>query len=229
MSRVVLVDFDGVVLRNKRACCYINKRAIQYVSKKTGISNRHILDDLTTSFYKTHGHTHIALLKNNYKSSYDEFNHFMYDCPEAKALYNDLNLSSEELESWHTFRFFCNKNNIDVKLFSNANYTWLQHFIKDSDEELYSLTNYIHNFKKYELYNTLLKPNNNIYMLTKNHLKKKYSNAYFIDDNFYNFHTIRKDTFWTNVWLNTRVDHDNFQLDENTHVINDLSAFKYLL
>ncbi len=65
----ILLDFDGVVLRNERICSVINDRSIQYVAKK---KNMRYNDAKTynSRMYKSRGHT--ALSFDNSMTYHDE-------------------------------------------------------------------------------------------------------------------------------------------------------------
>ena len=109
MSKLVLLDFDGVVLRNEISNQYLSDRAKSYVSNKTNIRNvSHFANDL----YVTHGHTHIGLDQHKYGSSLREFNRYMYG---DKALYAHLKMSFYEQKKWTEFKQSLDTNNIDIK------------------------------------------------------------------------------------------------------------------
>ena len=66
----ILLDFDGVVLRNERICSVINERSIQYVATKKKNMCYNDAKTYNSRMYKSRGHT--ALSFDNSNTYHDE-------------------------------------------------------------------------------------------------------------------------------------------------------------
>lgn len=80
-KRIHLLDFDGVVFRNKKAANYVATRAAEYTRKKMGMKGDGSLllaKHLNTILYNKYGHTTLGLKNMGIKCDLNEFNEFIY-------------------------------------------------------------------------------------------------------------------------------------------------------
>ena len=138
-----------------------------------------------------------------------------------------MKLTNEEFSKWRMFMFWCKNNNIKVKMFSNAHTDWLRHFMDPLgvSDDIYEINDYIESFSHLPLYNTLVKPSSNFYMLSKNYLKKylQCEQAIYIDDNLFNFQNIENDSeFWVNIWCNDCASLTPYKIKDNLYAINSI-------
>ena len=195
--RIVLVDFDGVVLKNKTAGNYIKTKVERFVQKVTPIKDPKLAEIYNKELYTSHGHTLIGLRKHGCDVSLTEFNEYVYG---DTRCYSDLIMEDNELKEW---RLFCDniKNcNYEIKLFSNSGTEWMSHFLKnDVDTDLLEFQNYLDKYRYQPIYNSLLKPKREIYDLFMSYYTK--SSYYFIDDKISNFEYIQYDPRWIKIWF----------------------------
>lgn len=194
---VVLVDFDGVILKNARAGHYVKKRICSYIAKSTGIRDMKLIESFNRELYTSHGHTLLGLHKHGFNVNLKDFNNYLYG---DRQTYQYLELLPEELSSWNKFMSTMKDNGMSVKLFSNSGIEWMTHFI-GYDSSLLEFHDWLDsNYKEHMVYNATLKPERNVYDL----LMYKYPNEkyHFIDDKVTNFAYIDRDSRWIKIWLN---------------------------
>lgn len=207
MRKVVLVDFDGVVLTNARCMKYVHQKATDYVMHVTGIKTRQLAIEYNKQLCSMYGHTCRGLRFDGYDVGLVDFNRFVYS-----KIPLDLSMTASEYTEWCSFKSECTSLGYDVRLFSNACTTWIEHFIQNEPSHMFEIQELITSTES-------LKPNAWIY----NVISQTYNDSLkvFIDDNLINF---TPDTAeWTNVWFSI---HDPMygNVKENVLVCSSLSG-----
>ena len=223
---LVLVDFDGVVLKNARAGQYVKNRIGSYIERHTGIRDRRLIDSLNKELYTSHGHTLTGLRKHGFQVTLKDFNKYLYG--DRKA-YEDLELLPDEVRDWKHFLREMQENDMNVKLFSNSGIEWMTHFIGYNSDLLEFHEWVDSNLKHEQAYNQILKPERNIYDLVKYKYPK--SLYYFIDDKVSNFTYVHNDNRWMKLWMNNDP-HDQeglIKLGNMFYCINDLPRATQLI
>lgn len=78
LQRALLLDFDGVVVKNKRVQNYVGHACTQFFAKKTGLSYNKA-KKLNQQLYPLYGHSSLALQKKlNIPCSIQDFNKGVY-------------------------------------------------------------------------------------------------------------------------------------------------------
>lgn len=191
--KLVLIDFDGVVLKNKKSARFVKIQNKKYVAKKLdGVYNH---KQVAEELYKHHGHTTFGLNWMGIQSSLHEYNRHIYD-----NIPNELTMTKQETYDFEQFMNTMNQADIDVKLFSNAPVKWIQHFIA-YDQSLYAFSDHIMRFRGSRMYNNLIKPNQKIYDMININYCQEYNDVFFIDDKFINF---KWKMNWNNIWMNEK-------------------------
>lgn len=190
-KKVALVDFDGVILRNKQSLQYTVNRVEKFVSVKTGIKCEKMLKQFNTELYQSYGHTFLGLQDLGYTKSLKEFNSFVYG-----GDLRPFSLTDEEKKEWSRFKNNMSLLDIKVQLFSNSSPVWMSHFT--NYDETFEVTNMISSFPD-SYFSKLLKPKidiyTTIYALYPNH------DIVFIDDKLSNFRHVTYNTHWHNFWI----------------------------
>lgn len=187
-KRVVLLDFDGVVSRNKAADAYIADRIARVMEHATGIRNQRMLRKMNERMYKEQGHTWLGLRASGYNMSLDEFNAILYG---QQELFTHLSLSVRETFELSKFMLKCVSLDTDVMLYSNADNRWLQHFVQWSPM-LYAVQDNVIGPSR------LLKPTEEAHWITDMFLRSRgYTDVKFVDDSIINFKHIP--SHWTPV------------------------------
>ena len=189
-NKVALMDFDGVILRNKTVLSRVANKATQYVQRTLDISKRSSAEAVNRYLYTTYGHTAIGLNAITKTTTLQEFNAFVYD--DLYLDHNEYYEAKKELHEWCLFLKRLHDRGIPIHIFSNAPKEWCLNFI-DSHPNLYWTWDYI------PLALENLKPQMHIY----NILEDKFSNAtvYFVDDNMSNLSNARN---WETIMFDSK-------------------------
>ena len=198
-KNLVLVDFDGVVLRNPQASKYISNKANAYVARTCKLApNCKSLESLNKELYGSYGHTVIGLNKHGINASLKDFNKFMYD---DVSKYRHIVMSSEEKEAWLAFMEAMDEMDLDVRFFSNASAKWINHFMGDLvDTQTFELQHIFESYKNEPRYDEMLKPERSIYDLVMHKYPQRI--YYMLDDKLHNFQAISHDPRWVKIWMN---------------------------
>ena len=77
-KRVVLLDFDGVILKKNGAHNKVTQKCESFVNRYVKFSDRGALENFTAHLYKSSGHTLLGLRKMGYEIPVSEFNELVY-------------------------------------------------------------------------------------------------------------------------------------------------------
>lgn len=125
---MLLVDFDGVVLRNHKCMRYQCDQSAKFVQKVTGMSLK-ASEALNLQCYPRYGHTVTMLNKlfNNI-TTLEEYNDFVFDPITMSSM-----LGSElDMQTRHHFTSFvplidkCANADINTAIFTNASLSWVE-------------------------------------------------------------------------------------------------------
>jgi hypothetical protein len=208
---LILIDFDGVILKNSKASNYISKKVTNYIQWNTGIKDRKVCEALNKELYTSHGHTLIGLQKHGFSNTHRDFNDYLYG---NKDSFSGLTLSPGEKYDWDKFLFDMRENGKNVKLFSNSGMEWMTHFI-GYDASLFELHDVLEG-------QYMLKPEKNIYdSIVSLYPDNKY---YFIDDKVGNFTEVQSDTQWVKLWMYDGQMDEPLKLGKNFYCINSFDT-----
>lgn len=200
MNNIVLVDFDGVILRNSQAHSYIKQRVNTFVKRTCRVGHdKKGLDLLNKQWYDTYGHTVLGMRKHGFPVTHKGFNEYVY---EDFFKIKQLKMTPEELASWRRFKDSMREMDLHVKIFSNASSIWVKHFLHNEDDEthIFEIQNKMDKYIHENIYNSLLKPDRSMYdMVMQMYPRKIY---YFIDDKINNFGPVACDPRWIKIWMN---------------------------
>jgi FMN phosphatase YigB (HAD superfamily) len=201
-QKVVLVDFDGVVLKNNTANKYISNKIETLVSKYTNVVDPGILNAFNKELYTGYGHTFLGLKKHGYMRSLKEFNDYVYG---DTSEYKTIKMEEEEKVEWDDFLWACKQRGYQVKLFSNADKRWICNFM-DYDEDLFSVQDLLESFDDpYASY--MLKPEKYVYHLVTHKFFQQ--QVIMIDDKLVNFGNVLVEPNWWYAWYNNGRERNN--------------------
>lgn len=232
--KVVLLDMDGVVIRHPTVFKILTNRVNSFVRQKV---NPHMSMDKASKInevlYTEFGHTVIGLQKV-YDSNITnkDFCDMVYNKPFLDYV-DILDQDPEFLEQALDFQKFvaaCNKQEIPVYIFSNANYTWCRSILdmmkisSMKDNSIISCDSEAYTDVKNEV---CLKPNKITYMKAMQHIYKTTKSrdnleVVYVDDHIRNLIPVMHNKFWTPVWMNNSKKKYNIH-SENMHTINDIN------
>lgn len=127
-STKLLLDFDGVVLKNRGLMRYQSDRSARYLHKHTGMPLP-VARDFNKHYYPRYGHT-VTMMRSMLKKNVtlDDYNSYLYgnnirwlDRFVDKATYEHGNSFNRVLE-------FTRTNNIEVIVFTNVHVNWVKRF-----------------------------------------------------------------------------------------------------
>lgn len=130
MSRVLLIDFDGVMLRNPKFSRYQTYHSACYVQRITGMSMQ-ACETLNKQCYPRFGHT-VTMLNRlfNINTTLQDYNDYVFDKEKMCSLAKDVDVKTQsEFSSFLKLVKKCNDGNIDTAIFSNADARWIQHCV----------------------------------------------------------------------------------------------------
>ena len=208
---LVLVDFDGVVIKNSKAANYVQKKVVNYIQWHTGIKDRKVVEALNKELYTSHGHTVTGLRKHGFPGTLRDFNDYLYG---NRDTYAGLALTPQERYDWDKFLFDMREDGKDVKLFSNSGIEWMIHFL-GYDARLLEFHDIIEG-------ENMLKPEKNMYdSVMSLYPRDKY---YFIDDKIVNFTEVQGDPRWVKLWMYNGGEVNQLTLGKNFHCVDSFDT-----
>lgn len=212
-TKVALVDFDGVILKNVNVQNQVAQRVVKYVQETTQSSSYQSAERLNKYMYRRFGHTLLGMTEVYGKEvdfSLKDFNAFVYDGLELQQ--EDFYAVKSELMEWKVFANKMKQHGIPVYIFSNAPNEWCLKFIDEKDFAGFTLDLVA------EPKEMMLKPKRHVYdNLDKKFMGKK---IYFIDDKIKNMQ--RSD--WTNILLDPYCLNQWTTVSNGLHVARDLES-----
>jgi FMN phosphatase YigB (HAD superfamily) len=195
MNLAVLLDIDGVILRDRAILQKQQNKVIQYVRHKTRYTEPYA-KYTTERLFKKYGHTLIGLRKEyGIKDDLSDFNTFLYDDDIMTDL-TDYVVSSgcdRIVDDYMTLKTVCDVHNVPIYLFSNAPQLWCEPIAKTIGVKSENLI--------YGDALDTLKPHEAAYRRAETQLKMKEENAdihhIFVDDSPRNLRPIEHNKRWT--------------------------------
>lgn len=222
LKKVVLVDFDGVVLRNKTADAQVAKRASIYTWRKINNikSYNHQLispkeaEGVCYNLYKGYGHTLTGLKSIGIPNCHmKDYNKQVYDTMDYKKIRNTNN----NFDDFRVLINYCQEYHHEIYFFSNAPYRWILNTLKDEPDIVSSINDVRKVLDINEDDEHYLKPYQPVYDKLNSFFNKE--NIVFIDDNIGNMKPTMSNITWTNIlFCNT-----NKKINNRLYFVNDLA------
>lgn len=248
-QRVLLLDFDGVILRHKPVLHKIQERVVDYVQKNVhnGYLTEKDADRLNRDLYSRYGHTHTGMKKLFLPfSRLSNFNEYVYNPVFLQSLYHEfatdetLHKELKEFRDW--VKNFEETSNIPCYIFTNSPALWCELWLMHTPG-----STHIHGVKDifgsdHTIFETpsdnLLKPNPVLYRRIESYLsyspvitsKKDASKAtdlqfVFVDDSIANLEPLITRPMWFPIWFG----HDNLIGDNVFLRMNRLEDLNQIL
>lgn len=217
MQKVLLLDFDGVVVRHPKSSFEISKRSQEFVKKHTRVKTDFEARVLNAHLYKSYGHTLLGLQKLGYKVSVAEFNEYVYSGLDYEGLFKDFKRTNRtDIQNIVELNKFCKNQKIPIYIFSNAPNEWCGTIMDMmlEDETFYNFIDMSNDLKpSFVLYENVS-------------YKFKGNKIVFVDDSFINFSNTIKNKQWLNVHFTT----DTYNIHKNNLVTIDTleKLYEYL-
>lgn len=217
---VLLVDFDGVVVKNAQAVSYVGDKAARFVANRVALPNLSIAKDYNRELYTGHGHTLLGLRKHGHDVHLREYNEYLYG---DVSKYSHLSLNTYEHIDWKAFLEAAKNMDFDVKFFSNSSSKWMSHFlpVDDTTYSMYEFQWYLESMAHQNIFNTMLKPHRNMYdTLMYSYPGRTY---HFVDDKVANFAYVQDDPRWSKYWFtNNTFDNNIYTMKKRMYCVGSL-------
>lgn len=203
-AKVVLVDFDGVIIKNKKINKVVVDRIEGYVQHKLGVS-KDSAGALNEILYKKHGHTVKGMKKLRPNDTcLQEFNDYVYTG--ILDHIGDIDVSNE-IKAWQDFENTLDTYHVPYMIFTNAPRAWTNIFIDPKIPNLHDIIG---------LNETTLKPGNYIYKIAQQVFDDK--TIFFIDDKVDNLDFPRQKLNWHTLhFVNDHYDYYTFPAGKSDH------------
>jgi FMN phosphatase YigB (HAD superfamily) len=227
-KKVLLLDYDGVVLRNNVANNLVAKRAGLYTRNVISMKNNYMVDnqaatDMCFNLYKGFGHTLLgiqAIGLNDPNVCLRNYNRFVY----SHIDYDELRLTNNDMKDVKKVVELCREKNVSTYMFSNSPKVWIKQTLGYQQQELaHDIADVkdILNLRDDDA--TMLKPLPAIYDLIDHMFSD--CEIIFVDDSACNFQYTLSRPNWTNVLFGGL----NCKLRNRMHMIDDLNKLETIL
>jgi len=212
MNKVLLLDFDGVIFKNKGALQIVSNKAARFVKNNVKLSNKdsHIVNKY---LYKSFGHTLYGLNNLGYNINIKDYNDYVY----KNINYKYFIINKSDVKDIKVIIERCKKYNIKIYIFSNSPKCWCDNIL--------DCMNIDKNNMRYIDTMNLLKPDKELY--DKIEKENQDSKIYFVDDSFINFKHTLLNPKWKNIMFDTKKIH--IESNINLKIINNLYDIIYIL
>lgn len=129
----LLLDFDGVVLKNRRLMQYQTNWSARYLHKHTGMPLP-VARDFNRHYYPRYGHT-VTMMRQMLKKNVtlEDYNSYLYG-DNLRWLSRFVDKPTyEHGNSFNRVLSFCEENNTEVIVFTNVHVNWVEHFTRLMD------------------------------------------------------------------------------------------------
>lgn len=216
----ILLDFDGIILRNEKINKIIEEKSIDFVHKK--LNKSHFKSERINKFlYKTYGHTANGIANYTSEKLEDivlDYNDFVFD-----------NINYQDLSSYLTkddkvrIKMLSHRSKIyehKYGLFTNAPLSWCVSLFNFLEEDLFNM---IDKDKVFTSDGGVLKPNKLVYEKVENNLENK---IHFIDDSNINLLPIKNNNKWETHLVHSDDIKDLTDIIEKIHNITSRKELK---
>jgi FMN phosphatase YigB (HAD superfamily) len=204
VSRVVLMDFDGVLLRDPRVLRRVQQRVVQYVQRNVhkGYLSEAEAVRVNRDLYQRYGHTHLGMKKLFMPHArLTTFNGFVYDPGFLNELYREFGRDDEVLNgirAWDTwFDEQLNEGDVDkLAIFTNSPAAWPTMWLEAAGrlgqfQEILGSDHVLFEGRT----DSLLKPDKNLYLRMETY-HDPHQALYFVDDSLGNLEPLVQRPQW---------------------------------
>lgn len=127
----LLLDFDGVIVKNKKILQYQYQRSAKFVQKHLHVPIT-TADDLNRKYYPKYGHT-VIMLKDHFKIpvTLEEYNDFVFTKHHIQRL--DALIDKQTFEHGNDFAKHFISTDYHTSIFTNAHVNWVTTFAEIFD------------------------------------------------------------------------------------------------
>lgn len=185
---VLLLDFDGVILRNHSIHGHVSSRCNSFTQRYIPIRNPIKMRQINNEMYESYGHTVIGLRALGFDADINEFNHYVYDRIDMGSLRDVKTTHKRDIQQTKEMLAHVKHKEIEVRLLTNAPDVWCQTILSmmgvDPIEKISTLG--------------MLKPENSCF----NHVEQLFpmdQKFIFVDDKIINLRGVMTRPHWQRV------------------------------
>lgn len=215
-QKVLLLDFDGVILKHKPVLKRIQNRVVDYVRENVhqGYLSMEDAQRLNRDLYTRYGHSHLGMKKLFLPfSRLSSFNDYVYQPAFLQGLYHEymtdeiLQNDIQSFKGW--MASFEDKTGVPTYIFTNSPSHWCEMWLM-SDKN----TTHVKGIRdilgsNHSVFETpadaLLKPNQVLYRRMESYLSSQFNSVenhlIFVDDSVSNLEPIVTRSMWTPIWF----------------------------
>lgn len=212
---LLLLDFDGVVLRNHPVYSVVSHRCQRFLQKHVPIRNPAKLKQLNQELYECYGHTALGLKAMGYCTEISDFNSYVYGNINLESLFSVKDTHAQDIKEFKAMIMRVKENSpeTDIRLFTNAPDVWCQTVLQFMGMDAIPKLN-MHG---------LLKPNHLAYERVENMFPSE-RHIIFMDDKMINLRSVMRRPTWERI-LYTGTDATDVTHTElpNVSILNKVS------
>lgn len=199
----VLLDFDGVLFKNKKIHDLIKERSVCYVSHRMKVSKLKA-NDINTYHYKNFGHTTIHMKSNENNINVNDYNNLVFE--NLNWDYIESLITQDDIDHMQLF-LDTTDNRCMHYLFSNAPLSYCDNIMRLHGYNLFEVfdhnvfTSDIINIR-FKEDNNLLKPLPGVYDKIDEFFSSHEKPIHFIDDSQINLDPLKYNHRWNTYLLN---------------------------
>lgn len=208
----LLLDFDGVVIKNHNAYKEVTKRCVNLVHKTIPNITKDQAALINKDIYENYGHTVYGLQKMGYSITMQDFNDIIYNDFDYDLWFRRLkDTNKDDVVAFEKLYDFCTGKNIPIYMFSNAPDSWCNNIMSNIDMEYTKIPST-------KMFTSVLKPDVRSYHDIDNHIT---DDICFVDDKYSNLYPIIDRSKWIyGLWMN---DSDEKEYSEKIKKIKSLA------
>ncbi len=126
---IILLDFDGVLLKNRYLTNYQNNRSSKFVKKHTMLP-LHVCEKVNQKYYPKYGHT-VTMMNELFgvNTTLEEYNEFVFNKKSIQRLHKLYDEDTKKhLRDFNKIFDFANDTNMSWYIFTNAHVNWVKEF-----------------------------------------------------------------------------------------------------
>lgn len=207
----ILLDFDGIILRNDKIGKIIEQKSINFVHERLN-SSYSKSKYINKYLYKTYGHTANGVAVYTSEKQEDvilDYNNFVFNNIDYKHISSYLTKNDKQRVDMLSHQTkVCNHK---YGLFTNAPLTWCENLFYHLELDLYEI---IDNNKVFTSDEGTLKPSKLVYENIENNLD---DTIHFIDDSYINLLPVKDNNNWKTYLINSDATLDLINRIEKIH------------
>lgn len=216
-KKALLLDFDGVVLRNCKAHSTVSMKCQRFMANHIPhIRNPIKCKELNAALYGVHGHTVLGLQSMGVKTTVPSFNSFVYDGFDYSVFKGIGKTHRQDIDDLSKVFGYCSDNGIRVLLFSNAPDVWCRTILRYMSSDLERAVETCSSVTE-----SVLKPDPLCYTRVEEMLGPRYDHIYFVDDKLINLAPIFSNPKWTSLWLSESFQDETITVKPRLHICSN--------